>query len=85
MSPLIALNHKQFSYEDAGGPGVLVLALHVSFGRGKTFAKVGEALRPQYRVIAPGFARSRSILLLRTTERFLRGARLAGSSVGGPD
>lgn len=43
---MIALNNRQFSYEDAGGPAV-VLALHNSFGRGKTFAKVAEALRPQ--------------------------------------
>jgi hypothetical protein len=33
MSPLIALNNGQFSYEDAGGPGVPMLALHGSFGR----------------------------------------------------
>jgi pimeloyl-ACP methyl ester carboxylesterase len=40
-------------YEDAGGSGAPVLALHGAFGRGTTFAAVAERLRPEYRLIAP--------------------------------
>jgi pimeloyl-ACP methyl ester carboxylesterase len=40
-------------YEDSGGDGTPVLALHGTFGRGLTFAAVAERLAPDYRVIAP--------------------------------
>ncbi|MGC4942699.1 alpha/beta fold hydrolase [Kribbella sp. DT2] len=40
-------------YEDAGGDGIPVLALHGTFGRGRTFAAVAERLSPDYRLIAP--------------------------------
>ncbi|MDX2970932.1 alpha/beta fold hydrolase [Kribbella solani] len=40
-------------YEDAGGPGQPVLALHGTFGRGRTFAALANRLRPDYRLIAP--------------------------------
>lgn len=41
------------TYEDAGGPGTPIVALHGTFGRGLTFAAVAERLAPDYRVIAP--------------------------------
>lgn len=53
MTQMIALNNRRFSYEDAGGSGVPVLALHGTFGRGLTFAKIAERLLPEYRLIAP--------------------------------
>ena len=40
-------------YEDAGGAGAPIVALHGTFGRGRTFARVAEALAPDYRIIAP--------------------------------
>ncbi|ONI69707.1 alpha/beta hydrolase [Kribbella sp. ALI-6-A] len=40
-------------YEDSGGNGTPVLALHGTFGRGLTFAAVAERLAPEFRVIAP--------------------------------
>ncbi|GAB3926868.1 alpha/beta hydrolase [Kribbella albertanoniae] len=45
--------HGQHHYEDAGGRGLPVLALHGVFGRGLTFAALAEQLLPEYRVIAP--------------------------------
>jgi pimeloyl-ACP methyl ester carboxylesterase len=43
----------RLNYEDTGGPGTPVVALHGTFGRGLTFARLAEALGPDYRVIAP--------------------------------
>ncbi|GAA1613851.1 MULTISPECIES: alpha/beta fold hydrolase [Kribbella] len=40
-------------YENAGGPGTPVVALHGAFGRGRTFARLAQALAPDYRLIAP--------------------------------
>ncbi|TWD83510.1 pimeloyl-ACP methyl ester carboxylesterase [Kribbella amoyensis] len=51
--PVIALHNRRFHYEDSGGSGTPVLALHGSFGRGTTFARIAELLAPEYRVIAP--------------------------------
>ncbi|MEV5962483.1 alpha/beta hydrolase [Kribbella sp. NPDC051952] len=41
------------NYEDAGGDGTPVVALHGTFGRGLTFAAVATRLLPDYRVIGP--------------------------------
>ncbi|WP_041289325.1 alpha/beta fold hydrolase [Kribbella flavida] len=50
---MIAIDNRQVHYEDAGGDGTPVLALHGVFGRGRTFAQVARRLAPAYRVIAP--------------------------------
>ncbi|WP_350278813.1 alpha/beta hydrolase [Kribbella sp. HUAS MG21] len=51
--PIVAVNNRTVHYEDAGGAGTPVLALHGAFGRGATFSAVAERLRPEYRVVAP--------------------------------
>ena len=51
--PTLALNNGRFSYEDAGGSGTPVVAVHGSFGRGTTFNAIATRLAPDYRVIAP--------------------------------
>ncbi|NIK54296.1 alpha/beta fold hydrolase [Kribbella shirazensis] len=51
--PVLAVNNRTVHYEDAGGVGTPVLALHGTFGRGTTFAAVADRLRPEYRLIAP--------------------------------
>ncbi|MFF1816843.1 alpha/beta fold hydrolase [Kribbella sp. NPDC058245] len=51
--PTVDLPHGRFHYEDAGGRGLPVLALHGTFGRGRTFAALAERLLPDYRMIAP--------------------------------
>lgn len=51
--PVVVANNHAVHYEDPGGPGAPVLALHGTFGRGTTFAALAEQLLPDYRVIAP--------------------------------
>ncbi|GAB2658295.1 alpha/beta hydrolase [Kribbella swartbergensis] len=50
---MIALNNSRFGYEDAGGPGAPIVAVHGTFGRGTTFDAIAGRLAPEYRVIAP--------------------------------
>jgi esterase len=50
---MIALNNRRVGYEDAGGSGTPIVAVHGTFGRGTTFAAIAERLTPDYRVIAP--------------------------------
>ncbi|GAA1683493.1 hypothetical protein GCM10009745_29860 [Kribbella yunnanensis] len=47
--PTVVLPNGRFHYEDAGGHGQPVLALHGVFGRGQTFAALAERLQTQPR------------------------------------
>ncbi|MFI7060778.1 alpha/beta fold hydrolase [Kribbella sp. NPDC050124] len=51
--PMIALNNRRFGYEDSGGSGLPIVAVHGTFGRGTTFNGIAGRLAPDYRVIAP--------------------------------
>ncbi|MCP3803942.1 alpha/beta hydrolase [Allokutzneria sp. A3M-2-11 16] len=48
----VHLRGRRFSYVDFGGDGEPIVALHGTFGRGRTFADLASRLAPAYRVIA---------------------------------
>ncbi|MFC8127502.1 alpha/beta fold hydrolase [Streptomyces sp. NPDC057302] len=49
----LVIDGRRLSYLDFGGPGRPLVALHGHLSEGATFAALAQALRPQWRVIAP--------------------------------
>ncbi|MCP2337377.1 alpha/beta fold hydrolase [Actinomadura rupiterrae] len=49
----MTVDGRRLSYLDFGGSGRPLLALHGHFNQGRTFAKLAQALAPDWRVVAP--------------------------------